>query len=153
MTWNETGNYTSLKKSGDCLTLTTFTIWQSESWKRIQVFYPSEFIKVKSLEQLVEENGDKGKPITYLKLDVEGTELDCMKKWLQSGVMKSVEQIGILIEWTSVDILHTPPPHTHKLWQERWNPVTGVASIKCCNCLVGLNTLTWFCCTLELGLT
>ena len=86
-----------LTSSDYCLTLTQFYNLRVWELKKFQVFYPSEFIKVKSLEQLVEENGDKGKPITYLKLDVEGTELDCMKKWLQSGVMKSVEQIGNLI--------------------------------------------------------
>ena len=53
-----------------------------------------EIIRVKSLETLIEENGDSGKQITYLKLDIEGTEINCMKKWLQSGVMKYVEQLG-----------------------------------------------------------
>lgn len=56
---------------------------------------PSEIIKVKSLETLIKENGDSGKEITYLKLDVEGTEIGCMKKWLQSGVMKYVQQLGV----------------------------------------------------------
>ena len=42
----------------------------------------------------IKENGDSGKQITYLKLDVEGTEIGCMKKWLQSGVMKYVQQLG-----------------------------------------------------------
>ena len=31
------------------------------------------------------ENGDLGKNITYLKMDVEGTELQCLDDWMNSG--------------------------------------------------------------------
>merc|ERR1712241_1356722 len=68
-----------------------------EFGKRMMVlgFRQLETIKVKSLETLIKENGDLGKEITYLKLDVEGTEIGCMKKWLKSGVMKYVQQLGV----------------------------------------------------------
>lgn len=33
----------------------------------------------------IAENGDLGKNITYLKMDVEGTELQCLDDWINSG--------------------------------------------------------------------
>ena len=43
-------------------------------------------IPVKTLDTLLKDNGDYGKQITYLKIDIEGTEIPCMKQWLKSGV-------------------------------------------------------------------
>lgn len=39
--------------------------------------------------------GDVGKNITYLKVDIEGSEIDAMRNWAESGVLKYVRQIGI----------------------------------------------------------
>ena len=52
-------------------------------------------IPVKTLDTLLKENGDYGKQITYLKIDIEGTEIPCMKQWLKSGVVKFIDQLGI----------------------------------------------------------
>ena len=52
-------------------------------------------IELKTLDTLLKENGDYGKRITYLKLDVEGFEILCMKQWLKSGVVRFIDQLGI----------------------------------------------------------
>ena len=43
------------------------------------------------------ENGHLHKPISYLKLDIESTELQLYKLWLKRGVLRNVQQLGI--EW------------------------------------------------------
>ena len=54
-----------------------------------------EFIIVNTLDEIIKANGDYGKPISYLKIDIEGSEIPCIKQWLKSGVMKFVDQLGI----------------------------------------------------------
>ena len=54
-----------------------------------------ELLPVKTLKSLLKENGDWGKPISYLKMDVEGNEIWCLNQWLKSGVMQNVHQFGI----------------------------------------------------------
>jgi hypothetical protein len=39
--------------------------------------------------------GDVGKNITYLKVDIEGSEINAMKNWVESGALNYVRQIGI----------------------------------------------------------
>ena len=50
---------------------------------------------VKTLHTLMEENGDIGKSISYLKMDVEGSELKIMDQLLETGVLANVKQFGI----------------------------------------------------------
>ena len=38
--------------------------------------------------------GDFGKRITYLKVDIEGAEIPCIKQWLKSEVLQFVDQFG-----------------------------------------------------------
>ena len=38
---------------------------------------------------------DFGKMVTYLKMDVEGTELNCFQNWFDTDVFKYVQQFGI----------------------------------------------------------
>jgi hypothetical protein len=40
-------------------------------------------------------NGDFGKQITYLKVDVEGSELKSISQWIDSGVLDYVRQVSI----------------------------------------------------------
>ena len=46
----------------------------------------------RTLQTLLIENGEFGKRITYLKVDVEGSELLCLKQWIKSGVVDFIEQ-------------------------------------------------------------
>ena len=57
----------------------------------------SEYLnfKVKTLDTLLKENGEFGRRITYLKVDVEGYEIPCLKQWLKSGVVNFIDQLGI----------------------------------------------------------
>jgi hypothetical protein len=51
--------------------------------------------EVKTLNSLIKDFGDQGKPITYLKLDVEGDEHLSFDQMIKSGVLKNVKQIGV----------------------------------------------------------
>ena len=56
-----------------------------------------EFIPVNTLENLIHENGDIGKNITYLKIDIEGTEFNSFENWFQTDIFKNVDQLGMEI--------------------------------------------------------
>jgi hypothetical protein len=49
------------------------------------------------LQDAITANGDLGKRITYLKVDVEGSELKSISEWITSGILDDVRQIGIEI--------------------------------------------------------
>ncbi len=46
-------------------------------------------------QDAIELNGDFGKQITYLKVDVEGSELKSISQWIDSGVLDYVRQVSI----------------------------------------------------------
>jgi hypothetical protein len=48
-------------------------------------------------QDAITANGDLGKRITYLKVDVEGSELKSISEWITSGILDDVRQIGIEI--------------------------------------------------------
>ena len=50
---------------------------------------------MRTLDTLLKENGEYGRRITYLKVDVEGYEIACLKQWLKSGVVNFIDQLGI----------------------------------------------------------
>ena len=54
-----------------------------------------EQIKIRKLDYLVKENGDSDKTISYLKVDIEGSEIQSFKQWLDSGILSRVDQIGV----------------------------------------------------------
>ena len=56
-----------------------------------------EFIPVNTLENLIHENEDIGKNITYLKIDIEGTEFNSFENWFQTDIFKNVDQLGMEI--------------------------------------------------------
>ena len=58
---------------------------------------------VKTLMEIIKEFGEGEREISYLKVDVEGSELKAMRGWIESGVLKNIRQIGIE--------LHTGPVH------------------------------------------
>lgn len=39
--------------------------------------------------------GDVGKSISYLKVDIEGSEIRAIPNWVETGILKNVSQIGI----------------------------------------------------------
>ena len=49
-----------------------------------------EIIKIDTLKNLVMKNGDSGKHITYLKIDVEGGEIWTLNNWMKSNVLGMV---------------------------------------------------------------
>ena len=49
----------------------------------------------KTLSKLIKENGDKNKVITYMKFDVEGSELYSIKNWLKTDALKNVQQLAM----------------------------------------------------------
>ena len=54
--------------------------------------------ELKTLEDIVTENGDLGRPINYLKIDVEGSELLAIPQWLETPeILENIDQIQIEI--------------------------------------------------------
>ena len=54
-----------------------------------------EFISVRTLESLIHENEDIGKNVTYLKIDIEGTEFVSFENWFQTDIFKNVDQLAM----------------------------------------------------------
>ena len=52
-------------------------------------------VPVKSLEDIIKENGDEENTITYLKVDVESSELSAIPTWTKSKILNNISQIGI----------------------------------------------------------
>lgn len=61
-------------------------------------------VPVSTLEDVIKQYGEMDKPINYLKVDVEGSEIDAIPKWLDSGVLKNVQQIGIELHTGPINI-------------------------------------------------
>ena len=55
----------------------------------------SEPLPTTTLKDAIVSNGDLGKEITYLKIDIESSEIKAIPEWIKSGVLKNVRQIGI----------------------------------------------------------
>jgi hypothetical protein len=82
------------------------TVTRPENVKNSNIhFYPlgiahengqsSDGYKFQTLSSLIKANGDENRTITYLKMDVEGAELQSLGQILKSGVLKNTQQIGI----------------------------------------------------------
>ena len=56
-----------------------------------------ELVSIRTLKTLITENGDDGKNISYLKIDIEGMEFICFDNWFQTDIFKNVDQLGIEI--------------------------------------------------------
>ena len=52
-------------------------------------------IIVQTLQEILEEFKHFEKPITYLKMDVEGEELHLLEHWIETGVLNNVQQFGV----------------------------------------------------------
>jgi hypothetical protein len=50
---------------------------------------------VMTLKDIVESMGDSGRTISYLKVDIEGSELKSIPEWISSGILDHVSQFGI----------------------------------------------------------
>ena len=66
----------------------------------------SEPMPMITLKDAFSNNGDLGKEITYLKVDIESSEIKAIPEWIQSGILENVRQIGMEL-------------HTGKLYFDR----------------------------------
>ena len=48
-----------------------------------------------TLKDAVASMGDTGKVISYLKVDIEGSEIRAIPEWIESGILDQVSQFGI----------------------------------------------------------
>ena len=48
-----------------------------------------------TLAKAMESNGHTDTSISYLKVDVESSEINSIPEWLQTGALNNVQQIGI----------------------------------------------------------
>ena len=55
----------------------------------------SEPLPITTLKDAIFNNGDLGKEITYLKVDIESSEIKAIPDWIRSGVLENVRQIGM----------------------------------------------------------
>ena len=55
----------------------------------------TEPLPVTTLNDAIKSNGHLEKEITYLKVDIESSEIKAIPQWIQSGVLKNVRQIGL----------------------------------------------------------
>ena len=49
----------------------------------------------KTFLEIISENGHSDTKISYLKMDIEGSELHGLRKWLESGSLANVQQIAM----------------------------------------------------------
>ena len=54
-------------------------------------------VDVKTLSDILKSYKESDKTITYMKIDIEGSELEGLKDWIKTDALKNVQQIGI--EW------------------------------------------------------
>ena len=47
------------------------------------------------MSTILNENGHTSNNISYLKMDVESSELDCFDDWFKSDIFANVQQLGI----------------------------------------------------------
>ena len=52
-------------------------------------------MSVIALKNAITRNGDLGKEITCLKVDVESAEIKAIPEWIKSGALKNVRQISV----------------------------------------------------------
>ena len=55
----------------------------------------TEPLPVTTLNDVINSNGHLEKEITYLKVDIESSEIKAIPQWIQSGVLQNVRQIGL----------------------------------------------------------
>jgi len=51
--------------------------------------------KMETLKDLMVGNGDEKSRIFYLKVDIEGYELDALPEWIESGALEKVDQMAL----------------------------------------------------------
>ena len=80
-------------------------------------------MNVKTLSEIFKSYKEENKEITYLKIDIEGSELKALKDWIETDALKNVQQIGI--EW------HTGAVHIqdHKIAQTLLETLNSIKEI------------------------
>lgn len=79
-----------------------------------------------SLDRLIKDNGDEGKKITYLKLDIEHQERPVLTDWLESDVLDNIEQIGVEMHTGHIDIDQWSWTKLNDMFSSGLNILTGL---------------------------
>lgn len=62
---------------------------------------PEEQNQIKTLNTILNQNGHTSTKISYLKMDIEGAEVNGLPSWFNSGALKHVRQIGFEFHLTN----------------------------------------------------
>ena len=57
-----------------------------------------------TLENIIKNNGDEGRMINFLKVDIEGDELESVPQWLKSNILENIQQIQMEVHTTEKHI-------------------------------------------------
>ena len=73
-------------------------------------------LPVKTLSEFLKENGEQDKEISYIRMDIEGEELEAIPEMVKSGSLKNVRQLGIQLHTGSMTMKKKErPPVLRKL--------------------------------------
>jgi len=69
---------------------------------------------VTTLAKAMESNGHTNTSISYLKVDVESSEINSIPEWLQTGALNNVQQIGIEMHTGKVHLTSEERPNVFR---------------------------------------
>ena len=69
-------------------------------------------VQVKTLDDIIKSYGEEKEMITYMKVDVESSELKAIPEWIKSGILKNIQQIGIELHTGQVHVKDHQIPQT-----------------------------------------
>ena len=83
-------------------------------------------LPVKTFTDFLKENGDTDKEISYLRMDIEGEELEAIPEMVRSGALKNVRQLGIQLHTGSMTMRKKDRPPVLRKLLRAWNQMNDM---------------------------
>lgn len=83
-------------------------------------------LPVKTLSEFLKENGDQDKEISYLRMDIEGEELEVIPEMIRSGALNNVRQLGIQLHTGSMTMRKKERPPVLRKLLKAWNKMNDM---------------------------